>query len=192
MAQIFHPGLNPFARGSLLGGLVLLVGTLWFLRGISRSSYVTHTRVIRPQPVPFSHKHHVSGIGIDCRHCHTSVEESSFAGMPPTATCMNCHSQIWADSPALEPVRASLRDGRPIAWTRVHNLPDFAYFDHSIHVRKGVACTTCHGPVDRMPLLWQESSLLMEWCLDCHRSPEKHLPAGARVENPTDCSHCHR
>jgi hypothetical protein len=148
------------------------------------------------QPVPFSHKHHVSGIGIDCRYCHTSVEESSFAGIPPTKTCMNCHSQVWADSPTLEPVRTSFREDRSLEWTRVNDLPDFVYFDHSIHVRRGVACTTCHGPVDQMPMTWRENTLFMEWCLECHRHPERYLDVrGKRIDSPqklTNCSICHR
>jgi NAD-dependent SIR2 family protein deacetylase len=173
---------------------------------------------VRPQPVPFSHKHHVSGLGIDCRYCHTAVEQSAFAGIPSTSTCMNCHSQIWTNSPMLEPVRESYRTGQPLRWTRVHNLAEFAYFNHSIHVNKGVGCATCHGPVDQMPLIAQQESLLMEWCLDCHRNPEQYLrpreevfnmswtaPANqselglelvrkynVRTEQLTDCSVCHR
>jgi hypothetical protein len=129
----------------------------------------------REQPVPFSHAHHVGGLGIDCRYCHTSVEASSFAGIPPTKTCMNCHSQIWSTSPTLEPVRESFRTGNSIMWTRVNDLPDYVYFNHSIHVAKGVGCESCHGRVDRMPLTWQENSLQMTWCLDCHRDPAQHL-----------------
>ena len=118
-------------------------------------SHVTYGGVVRPQPVPFSHQHHVAGLGIDCRYCHTSVENSSFAGIPPTKTCMNCHSQIWTNAPMLEPVRESYRTGKSLEWTRVNDLPDFVYFDHSIHVNKGVGCNTCHGPVDQMPLMYK-------------------------------------
>ena len=139
------------------------------------AAYATRATEAREQPVPFSHEHHVGGLGIDCRYCHTSVETSAFAGIPPTKTCMNCHSQIWSTSPTLEPVRASFRTGQSIQWTRVHDLPDFVYFNHSIHVNKGVGCDTCHGRVDQMPLTWQENSLQMEWCLDCHRNPEKYV-----------------
>jgi hypothetical protein len=135
--------------------------------------------------VPFSHAHHVGDIGIDCRYCHTSVDTSAYAGIPPTKTCLNCHSQIWADSPALEPVRQSVRSGRSIRWTRVNDLPDFAYFDHSAHVNKGIGCTTCHGRVDRMPLTWQENSLQMEWCIACHRAPEQFVRPQERVFDPT-------
>jgi hypothetical protein len=133
--------------------------------------------------VPFSHQHHVTGLGIDCRYCHTSVETSSFAGIPPTKTCMNCHSQIWTNAPMLEPVRASYRSGESLQWTRVNQLPDFVYFNHSIHINKGVGCNTCHGAVDQMPLMYQYASLQMEWCLECHRAPEKNLRPRSEVFN---------
>ena len=175
MAQIFHPSTNTISRVSIFGAVFLLAVLLWFLLAIYRSSYVTQAGVVREQPVPFSHEHHVSGLGIDCRYCHTSVEVSSFAGIPATEICMNCHSQIWSDSPMLAPVRESFRMNRSIPWTRVHNLPGFVYFDHSIHVQKGIGCVTCHGRVDQMPLMWQAQSLLMEWCLECHRQPERFL-----------------
>jgi hypothetical protein len=131
--------------------------------------------------VQFSHQHHVGGIGIDCRYCHTSVETSASAGIPPTKTCMNCHSQIWLSSPYLEPVRESWKTNKPLQWNRVHDLPDFAYFNHSIHVAKGVGCSTCHGRVDRMPLMWQNASLQMEWCLECHRNPENYVRPKEKV-----------
>jgi Cytochrome c7 and related cytochrome c len=175
MAQIFHPSTNTIARVSIFGAVFLLAALLWLLFAINRSSYVTQAGVVRQQPVPFSHEHHVSGLGIDCRYCHLSVEVSSFAGIPATEVCMNCHSQIWADSSMLAPVRESFRTGQSIAWTRVHNLADFAYFNHSIHVHKGIGCVTCHGRVDRMPLMWQAASLQMEWCLECHRAPERFV-----------------
>jgi hypothetical protein len=123
----------------------------------------------------------VSDIGIDCRYCHTFVEEAAVAGLPPTKTCMNCHAQIWAESPMLEPVRASWRTDTSLAWVRVHDLPDFVYFDHSIHVQKGIGCVTCHGRVDEMPLMWRQHSLLMEWCLECHRAPERFVRPRAFV-----------
>src|SRR5437762_12575610 len=134
MAQIFHPSMNTLSKVSIFGSVFFLAGLAWVWAEVIRSPYVTEATVVRPQPVAFSHKHHVGGLGIDCRYCHTSVEESSFAGIPPTRTCMNCHSQIWVDSPILEPVRRSSREGTPIRWTRVHRLPDYVYFDHSIHV----------------------------------------------------------
>ena len=175
MPQIFHPSANTLSRLSLTAiaaGPLLLLAVTYLLM---RSPYQTQEQVIREQPVPFSHQHHVQGLGIDCRYCHTSVEDAAFAGMPPTHTCMTCHSQIWADSPMLEPVRASLRNRQSLVWTRVHDLPDFVYFQHGIHIQKGVSCVSCHGRVDLMPLSWKEKPLTMEWCLDCHRHPERHV-----------------
>src|SRR2546421_9981548 len=151
MAQIFHPSMNTIAKVTIFGAVFIIGAIAWVSAEIIRSPYYTQVSVARAQPVPFSHEHHVSGLGIDCRYCHTSVEQSSFAGMPSTKTCMTCHSQIWTNADLLEPVRQAYQTGEPIQWTRVHNLPDYVYFDHSIHVAKGVACTTCHGPVDRMP-----------------------------------------
>jgi len=214
--QIFHPSTNTISRVSIFGAVFAVAGLMWVAVAVSRSPYVTQAGVAREQPVPFSHAHHVGDVGLDCRYCHTSVEESAFAGIPPTATCMNCHSQLFSDSPTLEPVRESFRTGKAIVWTRVNDLPDFVYFNHSIHIAKGVGCVTCHGEVNRMALTWQDASLLMEWCLDCHRNPEPNLrpreavfltdwqpPAddpdyGAElakalnVKTRTDCSTCHR
>jgi len=214
--QIFKRSANFAAKASIVG-LVLVVGTLLgLLTTANRWSWVNNRQVVREQPVQFSHQHHVQTVGLDCRYCHTSAETASFAGIPPSKTCMNCHSQIWSTSPYLEPVRSSFRDDRSLRWLRVHDLPDFAYFNHSAHVKKGVGCESCHGRVDKMPLMLQESSLQMEWCLECHRNPAKHLrprseiytmgyePAepqaviGARLikeyqVNPrTSCSTCHR
>lgn len=175
MPQIFHPSTNTIARFTVFGAVFFLAFLAWVGNALNRSDYSTQAHMARTQPVQFSHEHHVRGLGVDCRYCHTSVEESSFAGIPPTQTCMNCHSQIWSNSPYLEPVRESWRTGKPIAWIRVHNLQDFVYFNHSIHVQKGVGCETCHGRIDRMPLTLQENSLLMEWCLNCHRHPERYV-----------------
>ena len=175
MPQIFPPSTNTISKVSIFAAVLLFAAFGWILAAIDRSPYVTQAGTIRDQPVPFSHKHHVGGVGIDCRYCHTSVEETAFAGIPPTKTCMNCHSQIWAESPVLEPVRESFRTDRSITWTRVHDLADFVYFDHSIHVKKGIGCVTCHGQVDQMPLMWREHSLQMEWCLECHREPERFV-----------------
>jgi len=152
---------------------------------VQGSPYQTQVGVIREQPVPFSHEHHVRGLGIDCRYCHTSVETSSFAGLPPTHTCMSCHSQIWSTSPLLEPVRASMANNQPIHWKRVHDLPDFVYFDHGIHVQKGVGCVSCHGRVDLMPLMWKDQPMTMSWCLQCHRDPAKHLRPQEEIFNMT-------
>jgi hypothetical protein len=219
MSQIFHKSANYWSKASIVGIGFFVVGLGWLVLVIQRSDYVTAANTFIEQPVQFSHQHHVGGIGIDCRYCHTSVEVSSSAGIPPTKTCINCHSQIWSTSPYLEPVRASFRDDKPLQWVRVHDLPDFVYFNHSIHVKKGVGCETCHGRVDRMPLMLQEASLQMEWCLDCHRDPAQYLrpteaittmgyrPAGnqreigqrlfaeykiANEEHMTSCSVCHR
>jgi hypothetical protein len=183
MSQIFHHSTNTLSKLSIFGALFLAAGSLWLILEINRSPYVTQAGVAREQPVPFSHQHHVGGLGVDCRYCHTSVETSATAGIPPTKTCMNCHSQIWSDSPTLEPVRESFRSERSIEWTKVNDLPDFVYFNHSAHVNQGVGCTTCHGRVDLMPLVWQEASLTMEWCLDCHRQPERYLRPRAEVFN---------
>src|ERR1700722_927728 len=152
MAQIFHPSTNTLSRVSIYGGLFILIGLGYALYRIGEAPYYTEVGVPRTQPVPFSHKHHAGELGIDCRYCHTSVEDSSFAGLPPTSTCMTCHSQVWTTSPMLEPVRASFRNDVSLSWNRVNALPEFVYFDHSIHVHKGVGCTTCHGPVGEMPL----------------------------------------
>lgn len=175
MPQIFHHSTNTLAKLSIFGAIFILLAAMWVLAEINRSSYNTGQYIERQQPVQFSHKHHTGDDGIDCRYCHTSVETSNSAGMPSTQTCMNCHSQIWADSPYLEPVRESYKSGVPIEWTRVHDLPDYVYFNHSIHVAKGVGCASCHGQVDEMPLMYQASSLQMEWCLECHREPEKFI-----------------
>jgi hypothetical protein len=175
LSQIFHRSTNTIARVSIFGAVFLLAALLWAAYEINTSSYVTQAFVPRQQPIQFSHKHHVADDGIDCRYCHTSVEKSAVAGIPPTKTCMNCHSQLFLNSPYLELVRASWREEQPIAWTRVHDLPDYVYFNHSIHVNKGVGCSTCHGRVDQMPLVYQVVSLQMEWCLNCHRDPDQHL-----------------
>ncbi len=219
MAQIFHRSTNTLSKVSIFGAVFILGALAWVLAVVARSPYGTGAGIAWTQPVAFSHQHHAGQLGIDCRYCHTSVEQSSFAGIPPTRTCMNCHSQIWVGSAVLEPVRESYRTGQPIPWQRVHNLPDFVYFDHSIHVRKGVGCVSCHGRVDQMPLTWQAKSLLMSWCLECHWEPERYLRPREQVFNMawepeqegrdqrtlgrelmqkyqvqrlTDCSTCHR
>jgi hypothetical protein len=183
MAQFFPYSANAYARISLVVLAVLAGGLGLAGDRLQRSPYVTREGIRPEQPVPFSHQHHVSGLGIDCRYCHTSVENSSFANIPPTKTCMNCHSQVWTNAAMLEPVRASYRDNKPLIWTRVHDLPDFVYFSHEIHVNKGVGCKSCHGPVDEMPLMYQDASLQMEWCLDCHRDTAKVLRPREEVFN---------
>jgi len=218
MPQLFHPSMNTISRVSIFGAVFFVAAALVLPGVIMRTSYINEVGVIREQPVPFSHEHHVGDVGLDCRYCHGGVEQSPFAGMPATKTCMKCHSQLFVDSNLLAPVRESYRENRPLRWTRVHDVPDYAHFDHSIHIHKGVGCTTCHGPVNEMPLMWRESSLTMLWCLDCHRDPGPNLrPREAvfsmeststarekaerspeelleayQVQSKTSCSVCHR
>jgi hypothetical protein len=175
MSQIFRRSANTLSKLSLFGVLSLVGGLILLAMVLGRSSYVTRANEFIEQPIQFSHLHHVKDDGIDCRYCHTSVETSAFAGIPPTKTCMNCHSQLFATEPILEPVRASFRDDQPLRWVRVHDLPDFVYFNHSIHVKKGMGCESCHGRVDEMPLMEQVNTLQMEWCLNCHRNPEQYV-----------------
>lgn len=182
MAQIFHPIANALARLSLVLLVFGLAGTLVTLDLLHRSPYTTEVNVARQQPVPFSHKHHAN-MGIDCRYCHTAVEESGTAGIPPTKTCMNCHSMVWNEAPMLEPVRASFKSGQSLEWIRVHDLPQFVYFNHSVHVAKGIGCSTCHGQVDEMPLVRKQNTLYMGWCLDCHKAPEKFIRPKSEVFN---------
>jgi hypothetical protein len=216
MGQTFHRSANTLARVTIFGAVFILCALAWAAATVYRSPYFTEVGDAREQPVMFSHKHHVGGLGLDCRYCHSSVETSPFAGIPPTETCMGCHSQVWIDSAMLAPVRESYQNDRPLQWERVHDLPDYVYFDHSIHLTMGIGCTTCHGQVDQMPLIWKTNSLYMEWCLDCHRAPEKYLrprehvfsvdwrppwnqlEEGRRlvseygVQSQTSCSICHR
>jgi hypothetical protein len=216
MPQIFHRSANTLSKVSLAAILLLVGGLIGLAMLLGRSSYVTRAQEYVEQPVQFSHLHHVLDDGIDCRYCHTSVETSSFAGIPPTKTCMNCHSQIWQSAAILEPVRASFREDKPMTWIRVHDLPDFVYFNHSIHVKKGMGCETCHGRIDQMPLTKQQNTLQMDWCLNCHRNPQDYvrpreevftmgyrptedqstlgpkLVAAYNIKPSTDCSTCHR
>lgn len=212
--QIFHRSANAIAKGSIFGGIFLVAFLGWLVYQFNRSPYVTQQRVYLEQPVPFSHQHHVAGLGIDCRYCHTSVEESNFAGIPPIATCMNCHSQIWTEAPILEPIREAYRSGIPIQWERVHKLADFVQFNHSIHISKGIGCASCHGKVQTMQLTNQDSPMTMQWCLECHRHPERYvrpkdkvfdmewkaedqatlgpqLVKEYRIQSETNCSMCH-
>ena len=183
MAQIFRKSANNIAKISMVT-VVLLAGVGFYAwTQLARSSYLTGQYLEIQQPVQFSHKHHVADDGIDCRYCHQTVETTASAGMPSTQTCMNCHSQLWADAPYLEPIRASFRDNKPIQWNRVHDLPKYVYFNHSIHIAKGVGCSTCHGPVDKMPLVYEENTLQMEWCIQCHREPEKFIRPKSEVFN---------
>jgi hypothetical protein len=175
VAQLFHPYADTVLRVLLLG---LAVSPALVVAGgyaVTRAPYVTGQSFVVTQPIPFSHEHHVGFDGLDCRYCHFGVETSRWAGVPPTEVCMTCHSQLFPQAPVLAPVRASFASGEPIAWNRVHALPDYVYFDHSIHVAKGVGCTTCHGQVDQMPFMKQAQPMTMGWCLDCHRNPAPNL-----------------
>lgn len=183
MAQLFSRRANVHARVVIIGSIVLICGAGWATSTIFWSPYTTYVDVPFDQPVPFSHKHHVTDDGIDCRYCHNAVEKSGFAGMPSTETCMTCHSQLWTEAPVLAPVRQSLATNTPLKWNRVHDLPDFAYFNHSIHVAKGVGCSTCHGRIDQMPVTWRTKTLYMKWCLECHRQPQKFIRPRSEIYN---------
>lgn len=217
MAQIFRPHANPVARASLAAVILLVCVSGWVLHAVYWAPWTTLVMTPIEQPVSFSHKHHVYGLGLDCRFCHTTVEKSAFAGMPSSETCMTCHSQIWKNAPMLAPVRESLANDIPLRWNLVNQMPDFVFFDHSVHVNHGIGCATCHGQLDQMPLTWKSHTLYMKWCLDCHRTPEKYIRPReevfnlnwsatnqvalgrklvadyhVRTEQLTDCSMCHR
>jgi hypothetical protein len=217
MAQLFPPSVDLYAKIAILGVGVLLVGGTYSVYLYVRSPYWTNVGVTLNQPVPFSHQHHAGELGIDCRFCHTSVATSSYAGMPDTQTCMTCHSQIWKDAPMLEPVRQSYAENKPIKWNTVNEMPGYVYFNHSIHIIKGVGCSTCHGRMDEMPITWKATDMTMGWCLACHRNPASNLrPIGEvyqmdwttpkdphvgqalfderniQKDHLTDCSACHR
>ncbi len=183
MAQVFERSSNALARASLVltGLIVIALGVT--LDQLQRSPWVTRQGQRPDQPIPFSHMHHVQGLGLQCQYCHTSVEVSSYAGIPPTKTCINCHSQIWTNAALLQPVRDSWATGQSIQWIKVHDLPDFVYFNHSIHVNKGIGCASCHGRVDEMPLMYMQNSLQMEWCLNCHRNPAENLRPTSEIYN---------
>jgi hypothetical protein len=218
MAQLFRPGANSVALVTIAAVLAAPFAAIGLTYAWWQSPYATGQYVTPRQPVPFSHEHHVGRLGLDCRYCHTSVEKAAFAGLPPTHTCMTCHSQIWTDAPVLQPVRDSLARNEPLHWVRVNRVPDYVYFDHSVHVENGVGCTTCHGPIGAMPLTYRAEPLTMGWCLSCHRHPESYLRPRESVFDPewtpppdqeakgthliasylirtqglTDCSRCHR
>ncbi len=183
MAQVFPPGANWLVKWTGLGigvGTVLVVGVSW---AVYWGPTVTGVKQFRQQPIPFSHQRHVQGNGIDCRYCHTTVETSAFAGIPATETCMTCHSQILTDQPMFAKVHESWDSGKPMEWTRVNDVPDFVYFDHSIHVNRGVGCSECHGNVEEMRLTYKAESLHMGWCLQCHKAPEKYLRPKSEIFN---------
>jgi hypothetical protein len=217
LAAIFGPAANLASKVILLVVLFVVAAALIAWWWWPRTDYARHMHAEMEQPVPFSHEHHVAGLGLDCRFCHTTVETSSSAGLPATATCMTCHSQIWTNAVLLAPVRESFATSTPIRWRRVTDLPDYVYFNHSIHVAKGVGCQSCHGEVQSMSLTYKDKPLTMEFCLDCHRNPGPNLRPKAALydthwartpETPsptallaqyhvpdrtlTDCSLCHR
>jgi cytochrome c3-like protein len=183
MAQLFRPASNTIAKLSIAVVILLLGTTLAIAYIADRGTWMTFVRVAPEQPIPFSHKHHVKDDGIDCRYCHTSVETSHYAGLPATETCMTCHSQIWSNASVTQPIRDSWASGKSIEWRRVHDLPDFVYFNHSIHVNKGIGCSTCHGHVDEMPLTYRVNTLYMNWCVNCHREPAKYIRPKSEVFN---------
>jgi hypothetical protein len=183
MAQLFRPSSNTIAKVGIVVVALLAASTLSIAYIIDRGPWITSVRIAPEQPIPFSHKHHVKDDGIDCRYCHTSVETSSYAGIPATETCMTCHSQIWSNATLTAGIRESWASGKSIEWTRVHDLPDFVYFNHSIHINKGIGCSTCHGQVNQMPLTYKVNTLNMNWCLNCHRQPERFIRPKAEVFN---------
>lgn len=175
MAQIFSPVADTWLRLFLIGGLSLAGGSIVAAVGFAHSAYMTDTDIRPHQPVPFSHRHHAGELGIDCRYCHSNVEVGPQAGLPPTETCITCHSQIWTNASMLEPVQKSLANNTPIPWTRVAKLPDYVFFRHDIHIAKGVGCENCHGRIDRMALTYRAKAFTMKFCIDCHRDPAPHL-----------------
>jgi len=184
MGQIFSPAADTWLRLFLVTGISLATGSIVFAVGLARSDWITSANMHPPaQPAPFSHRHHAGELGIDCRYCHTSVAESPRAGLPPTHTCMTCHSQVWTGAPMLAPVRASLADNKPLNWQRVAVLPEYVFFRHDIHISKGVGCVECHGRVDRMALTFRAKPLTMQFCLDCHRDPAPHLRPKDQITN---------
>jgi ferredoxin len=217
--QLFAPGADAVFRLALLACLIGFAGVVITAAAIARSDYLSGVGIAREQPVPFSHKHHAGELGLDCRYCHQQVETLATAGLPPTWTCMTCHSQIWTGSAMLAPVRESLANTRPLAWLRLNRLPSYVYFNHSIHIAKGIGCSSCHGAVDEMQLTYKANAFQMDFCLGCHRNPVKFVRPEAEVWNMdwsppadqdtrgaalaahyhiggtarlTDCSICHR
>jgi hypothetical protein len=174
-AQVFRERANTVARFSLVAAGIVVIGGGFAVAALSRSPANTKVGVPKDQPIPFSHQHHAWELGIDCRYCHTTVEKSAYPGMPASETCMSCHSQIWTNSPLLEPLRQSYETGTPLRWVQVNKLPEFVYFNHSIHVSRGLNCNTCHGPVQDMQITWKGNAFQMAWCLECHRAPERYL-----------------
>ena len=183
MGQLFKPSANSIARISLIGFAGLPVIAILAGSTLSRSSANTRVNLPLEQPIPFSHRHHAIELGIDCRYCHTSVENAPQAGLPSTETCMSCHAHIWTNSPLLEPVRKSYAEGKPIEWVQLNKVPEFVYFNHALHVNKGISCNHCHGKIQDMQMAYKGRTLFMAWCLECHSAPEKYLNTDPK--NPT-------
>lgn len=175
MPALFRPRANTIVRLAAAAAVLMPVLVLLFLMLVVRSPMSRHPNEPLEQPIPFDHRHHAGDEGIDCRYCHWSVEDSSTAGIPATEVCMGCHAQIWNRSDTTAPIRRSFFDGTPIPWVRVHRLPGYVYFDHSIHVNKGIGCVSCHGRVEQMSTVVRVAPLTMQWCLECHRNPVEHL-----------------
>lgn len=175
MPQYFHRDWNARGRLLLVGTPAYVIAAGWLMAQWVHMPYFTGVGVAVEQPIAFSHEYHVGLLEIDCRYCHSTVDQASFAGMPATATCLGCHEHVWTGLSEIQPLKSSAETGIPIAWRRVHDVPDYAFFDHGIHVQKGVACVTCHGRVDRMPQVWKTQTLSMQWCLECHREPERYV-----------------
>ena len=217
-AQIFTPNANALAKIAIGAIAFLVIGIVAAMVGIYLSPWWTDVGIAKAQPVAFSHKHHVDELKVECRYCHTTVEKAAYAGYPATETCMSCHSQIWTNSPLLEPVRESYRTGEPLLWSKIYDLPDFVYFNHSAHVNNGIGCSSCHGRIDQQQLAAKVQPLYMGWCLSCHRNVEDNIrppdqvfnmdwqPAadqatlgislikeyGIQTQNLTNCAICHR
>lgn len=175
MPQLFRPSSNVWVKLTVLTGAAAPLGLMVFLSQLTRSGWATGVGVPYEQPVPFSHEHHVTELGIDCRYCHTTVETSASAGYPATHTCMSCHSQVWSNSPLLEPVRESYEKNIPLKWHKINAVPDFVFFNHSIHIKRGVSCNNCHGPIHAMQMAAKGRPFQMRWCLECHRNPERYV-----------------
>jgi hypothetical protein len=186
MPQIFGPEANTVARVSIVAAAIIPLVLAYALSTITRSPANTKVGVPLNQPVPFSHQHHSKELGIDCRYCHAGSEISGFMGMPSTETCMSCHSQIWTNSPLLEPIRESYEQNIPLQWNQVNWVPEFVYFNHAIHIDRGINCNVCHGPVQKMHIMAKGNPFSMAWCLDCHREPEKYLYPTGPNESPRD------
>jgi hypothetical protein len=215
VAQIFPKWSNKIPLYLLVFVVLGGIGTVGFVWYYFSPEY-TDVGYRPEQPVPYSHKLHAGNLGMDCRYCHSSVEVSAKANVPPTQTCMNCHTLILTNSEKLLPVRESWNTGKPIEWVRVHKIADYAYFNHSVHVNAGIGCASCHGNVAEMEKVMQVKPLSMGWCLDCHRNPDEHLRPASEITNmdwvppenqselaarikeekniapPVDCSGCHR